>query len=618
MLAVVPLIAFGLLGLGLRRRGLPWRPAVLGAAIGWGVVVVLITEGLSLVRAVTLPGVMGAWLVACIAAGVVLARGRRAAGPAPSPGLETRAWPAEAWLLVPVAGIAAALGLLGVTSAPNNFDSMTYHMSRVAHWVQNASVAHYPTHVLRQVYQTPWAEYALLQMQVACGGDRCANLVQWFAMVGSVVGVSWIARELGAGPRGQILAAVLCATIPLGLLEAASTQNDYVLAFWLVCLAACVLSVARDAGGETVRRSALAAGAALGLALLTKGTAYLLALPFVVWLGLALWRRRRRRALPTLVAAGVLAVTLNVPHYGRNVATFGQPLGPGMGPGVPYLYTNQVFSVGATVSNALRNLALELGTPSWSVNIRLGRAVRGAHGWLGLDADDPRTTFAGERFVILAHLWDSENVTASLLHTLLVLATLATVLVSRAARRPSLVAYLVTLTAGFGLLSFYVAWTPWNNRLLLPLLVLWCPAIGVVMEHAWSPRLAAMVAAGLLALSAAWVVASAGHPLVGPRSVLHLPRSEQYLLRAPAFRDPFLQVAALARERRCDRIGLVMGWNDVEYPLWALLGDGGARVRIEHVEVRNASARAGAGAPFAPCLVVAIGEGQRVRVEVRE
>ena len=618
MFAFVPLIPFLALLLGYRRRGLPWRPSFLVAAIWWGTLVTVITEGLSLFRAVALPGMVGAWLAAGAATCLFAAGG--------SATLRPKLWSSfagpegvpEKWLLVPIAGIVACLGALGAGSAPNNYDSMTYHMSRVAHWIQNASVAHYPTHILRQIYQTPWAEYAVLQMQVTWGGDRFANLIQWFAMVGSVVGVSWIARQLGGGPRGQILAAALCATIPLGLLEATSTQNDYVLAFWLVCLAACVLAVVGDPRGETDRRWVIAGGAALGLALLTKGTGYLLAGPFLLWLGLVLWRRDRGRALAMGLMVGLVAVTMNAGYYRRNVELFGQPLGPGPGPGVPYVYTNAALSVGTTVSNAFRNLALEVGTPSWPVNVRIERAVRGVHRWLGLDADDPRSTFVGQRFIILAHLWNSENVAANLLHTLLAIATMGTVLASRASRRPLVVAFLVALMAGFGLLCAFVAWTPWNTRHLLPLLVLSCAAIGVVMERSWGRVLSTTVAVGLLVLSSAWVVNSAGHPLLGPVSVWRLPRRDQYFLRVPAFRQPFFQVASLARQQQCERIGLVTGWNDVEYPLWALLAEGASRPRIVHVNVDNVSARAAADGASPPCLVVSVDEQQHVRVEVRD
>jgi 3-methyladenine DNA glycosylase AlkC len=60
---------------------------------------------------------------------------------------------------------------------------MVYHMTRVQHWIQNRSVAHYPTHVLKELHRNPWAEYALLHFQVLSQGDRLANLLQWSSMM---------------------------------------------------------------------------------------------------------------------------------------------------------------------------------------------------------------------------------------------------------------------------------------------------------------------------------------------------------------------------------------------------------------------------------------------------
>ena len=76
-----------------------------------------------------------------------------------------------------------------------------------------------------------------------------------------------------------MLAAVITATIPMGILQASSTQNDYVTAFWLVCL---MFYIFRFQTEPSVP-SAVGVGASLGLALLTKPTAYMYAIPLIVW-----------------------------------------------------------------------------------------------------------------------------------------------------------------------------------------------------------------------------------------------------------------------------------------------------------------------------------------------
>jgi len=94
------------------------------------------------------------------------------------------------------------------------------------HWAQNASVSHYPTANLRQLQFGPAAEYILLHLQVLSDSDRWANLVQWLAMVGSVALASLLARHWGAGRSGEWLAGILVATLPMGILQSSTTQND--------------------------------------------------------------------------------------------------------------------------------------------------------------------------------------------------------------------------------------------------------------------------------------------------------------------------------------------------------------------------------------------------------
>ena len=48
-----------------------------------------------------------------------------------------------------------------------------------------------------QIEFGPWSEYAILKLHLLSGGDRYDNLVQWFAMTGSVAVGSFMAQRLG-------------------------------------------------------------------------------------------------------------------------------------------------------------------------------------------------------------------------------------------------------------------------------------------------------------------------------------------------------------------------------------------------------------------------------------
>src|SRR5262249_35055363 len=156
------------------------------------------------------------------------------------------------------------------------------------------------------------------------GGDRFAFAIQWTSFALCLVGVWSIAGRLGADVRGQLVAVVVAATVPEAVLQASSTQNNLALALGLICFARFLLDYRAT---ETTSRLpiALLCGAALGLAMLTKGTAYPLAVPMVVWFAVVTVRHRSRGTVLAAGAAIAVAVLLNAAHWSRNYQAFGSP-----------------------------------------------------------------------------------------------------------------------------------------------------------------------------------------------------------------------------------------------------------------------------------------------------
>ena len=121
--------------------------------------------------------------------------------------------------------------LVAWIAPPSNVDSLLYHISRIVHWAQNGSLEHYATGYHHQLFMPPWAELANLHLRILWGSDRPADLVQWFRRVGSVAIASGVGELLGLRRKGQLITAVFIAGIPMGILQATSTQNDYVVTF---------------------------------------------------------------------------------------------------------------------------------------------------------------------------------------------------------------------------------------------------------------------------------------------------------------------------------------------------------------------------------------------------
>jgi hypothetical protein len=597
-------------------RPISLRELFLSIAVLWGVSVTVVTEALSGFSWLTFGPIAAFWSLALLVSiGIVVSAAQNRSPVSPPLG-------ARATLLL--AGLAIIVALTGVTALlapPNSYDSMAYHMSRVMHWVQNRNVAFYPTHILTQLVLNPWAEFAIMHLQILSGGDRFANFVQWFSMIGSLVGASLLAKELGGNRLSQLFAAVFAATIPMGVLQSSSTQNDYAASFWLVCFV--YFSIALMRREQIHWRYVWAAGLSLGLAVLTKGTAYIFAAPFAVWIGCALARKFRAQSWKPALVAGAACLALNAGHYARNLDLFGFPIGPVAKDSLGKL-TNDVVRPATIVSNLARNVALHLGTPSRRVNAAIDRAIRELHRLLNLDVEDSATTWPAKLSDIEISdpqiPWPAtifeiapsrhEGKAGNPLHLFLLLAAILLFLFrapKKAETSRFLPGYLAALASGFLLFCVLLKWQPWNSRLHLPLFVLAAPFVAAVLCARLSERLVFAIALVLLLSAAPWLFFNASRPLLGNHSVWRQTRVQQYFINRPALREAYLEAARLIKTQNCRRIGLVMTTFDWEYPLWPLLkAETDDMIRIEHVHVANASGALAASRlkGFAPCAIV--------------
>ncbi|MBC8430367.1 MAG: glycosyltransferase family 39 protein, partial [Desulfobacterales bacterium] len=365
-------------------------------------------------------------------------------------------------------------------------------MSRVAHWTQNQSIDFYPTYILRQLHQAPWSEFAITHFQILSGSDRYANLIQWFSMIGSIIGVSLIAKQLGAFSRGQIFTAVLSIPFPLAILEATSTKNDYVVSFWLVCFIYFLMVMKKRISFPYL----LGAGCSLGLAILSKGTAYIFAFPFLIWCCFGVFKKSRAQFLKYVLVIAIVVISMNFGHYLRNFNLYGNPLGPGQeSPTMngSHKYTNDAFSIATVTSNVIRNLALYAGTPYVFINEIIEDGAYSLHNLLGIDANDTRTTWSGTEFHIGKHSNDSG---VNLVYIILIIVSITFWLCSTNKyefKSKYLGRYVITLMIASLLFCFVLKWQPWHSRLHLPVLVLLSPVIGTILSKSSYKKVANVI-----------------------------------------------------------------------------------------------------------------------------
>jgi len=614
MATSLPLLGFAVIWLNVSISGPQgWRRSFIYASLIWGSIVTALTEFLSLVQGLTSEHVALAWAAVLITAGAmgvwrsVTVRPWQRSFVRPS---FPRHDAGTVFLGAGLLCIVLLTGIIALDKVPANYDSMTYHLSRTVHWQQNQSVAHYPTHNLRQLYQNPWAEFAILHFRLLSGDDSLAQGVQWFSMVGSLIGVSLIVERLKRTSRAGLLSAVVAATVPMGVLQASSTQNDYVATFWLVCTIYSILTT-MDAGSVSLPHAA-AIGIASGLAILTKGTAYVYLLPFLCWFGLSQMRVVPLASLLRVVAViGSAIVLLNLGHWLRNYDLFGSPLGLSAGSSAEMgeedlnAYSNEVFGPTYLASNIVRNLAIHAGTSSPQITETLFDGVATLHRWLGINLSDPRTTWKGKEFAIPPLAFDEDH-TGSPVHLLLISWASAVVLLNGRTRRHNrrLVAYTLACLAAFILFCGVFKWQPWHSRLQLPWFVLSAPVVGIVLAEVRSHRrlLVDMSVLLLIATALLWLY----YGTHDYRQVRDYPRGWQYFASQPAWGTPYVRAADALADTGCTDIGFYASNDAWEYPFWTLLREAGiSPVRIEHVNVQNVSQRHQPD-DFDPCAVIVI------------
>lgn len=146
-----------------------------------------------------------------------------------------RQHPALGVLLI-VLVICALVNLVLAVGLPvNNWDSMTYHLSRVGYWIQHGSTDHFFTHNERQNFAPPNAEFGILSVVIFVRAEWPAPLGQYAAYFVCLAAVYFIARQLGASNAASLFAALLLGTMTEVILQATIPKNGLIVSSFLAC-----------------------------------------------------------------------------------------------------------------------------------------------------------------------------------------------------------------------------------------------------------------------------------------------------------------------------------------------------------------------------------------------
>ena len=501
-----------------RDADFPFRRSLISAAIIVFLFIAISTEVLGLFNLINRFAITGAWVVlnAALAATWFKLKSVRdiTFGSVARRWLDgTRNFYRElgAWTTAMLAVLSSITGIVAIVAIPNNQDSLSYHLSRLGYWIQQGNVAHYASHIERSISFSPFSEYVHLHTFLLSGSEHYFQLLQWGCLLGILALISMIIRHFSKSLAALQVGLCFAATLPIVVLESMTTQNDLVVAFFILATAFLVFDYIQNNLLASLYLIPLCCAAGM----MTKGTFLFYALPFGCYLLIALLRKPaylrpalRKHIAGFVAAALILTLALNVPYWYRTNKIFGSPIGT-----ISSGNKNTFTGPADYISSVSKHVFLHLGfvSPGNRYNDFLYNQLKNAHGAMGIPLDVPRL---GMPFK-MNKLNFNEDFAHNFFGIWLILLSIPLLFFTRlpkAAKWYSLLTFL-----SFLIFCFFISYQTYGSRLHIPFFLLAAPIIGMIYGvtlPAWSAKLLSFM---LWAAALPFALLSSAHPLLSTK-----------------------------------------------------------------------------------------------------
>jgi hypothetical protein len=219
-----------------------------------------------------------------------------------------------------------------IFSAPNNWDSMTYHLARVAYYIQYNNLGMYDANYWAQVTHPTVSPLLLLFTYLVSGrNENLTQLVQFISYWISILSIYEISWRIGKNKKQSLFAAAISALLVNWIMESTTTQNDLMLTAFIGVIVFSLFAY----NSLHEKRYLVFAAIGIGLSIGVKETAFipLLCVAFIV---LYIFLRNKKvfiqhlHNLVIFLGLSLLSVIIfAVPSgYIQNYRYFSNPIGP--------------------------------------------------------------------------------------------------------------------------------------------------------------------------------------------------------------------------------------------------------------------------------------------------
>ncbi len=356
--------------------------------------------------------------------------------------------------------------LLAIFIPPNNWDSMAYHLSRVEHWIQNKNIYPYPTNIVRQVLTSPLSEYMMANFQILSSTDAFSNLVQFGSFIFILFSGTLIFSLLKIGMKGQLFLLLVLLSIPMMLFQATTTQTDLLATFFFLSFILFGLLIIQSEDNFKTNFIFLASSLTQGI--LTKYHIAIFAAPIILYLLFDIINKKDNKNILFAVLISILTITVILaPLFARNIYFFDSITGKDLFDENATI-VNSTISIQNMLSNNFKHIVDFISLPINGYNNLLFSINHSFHNLIGVSENTPGNNWAGEPFTINNHL--NEDTAGSLIHAALIIISL--LLVFKLKHNTKLLLLFAYCFLAFSLYGLLFRYTPFDIRLLLPVLIL--------------------------------------------------------------------------------------------------------------------------------------------------
>jgi hypothetical protein len=479
----------------------------------------------------------------------------------------------EKFLFFSVITILFFIFIQGIIYPPNNWDSMTYHLARITNWISHQSVAHYPTHIYRQIYQPPFSEFVIMHFNILNCGDYFSNSVQFFFLVFSLVAIVSIVELFGLSCKYKLLAIVLAVTIPEVILQASSTQNDIVVSFFILTS----IYFAEKSVKEVHIKNYLFLGLSIGLGVLTKGTAYIYLAPilliFAVVVLISLYKTKNYGYVGYSIIAVIIFIGINSGHYIRNYNLTNNILG--VNKSESKMYTNEKMTPILLLSNIIKNAGLHIGP--YPINHVSYKVIKRLHSYAGIDLNNSMTNYRNIDYCVSPDIPNDENRASNTIHFFLILLSFLLIGLDIFINKnciSKIAIYIAIIFFQAIIFCLYLKWQPWHTRLHTPLFMLSVPLICYAISLNYKYIKIIYTVLPIIFFSAFLIVLfNYSRPFLSNRFTSLISIADNRYKKYFAFRlnlyEEYNATIKNVRKSNYKYIGLILGEDDWEYPLFS-------------------------------------------------